>query len=125
MPGIGDNVTDSDALLQEIRGDLREVRRLLVGNGQIGLCEQMRHNTDTIGALAATVKAISETVSVVANGHAAHLTWHEMPENLTIQEMLRRRGIRFAVMAVAVLVVLFIGVFGVTGAYDILKGMWR
>ena len=116
-------MTEPIGLLQEVRNDVREVKRLLTGNGQVGLCEQVRQSQHDIDTLVTTVRTVSETVAVVVERQGEHREWHEQPDNMTLQGLARNKGVRFSVVVVLVLLLIFAGVVGVSGAYEIIKGL--
>jgi len=38
-------------LIEEVREDVREIKKILVGNGKIGLCEEVRNNKEHINLI--------------------------------------------------------------------------
>jgi hypothetical protein len=53
-------VVDED--IKEIKEDLKKIRHILIGNGEIGLCETTRDLTDKFSSLSIRVRAVEETV---------------------------------------------------------------
>lgn len=41
----------NEDVLQEIRADVKAIYKILLGNGQVGLCEQTRSNTSEIQSM--------------------------------------------------------------------------
>ena len=108
-------------VITEMRNDLREVKKLLVGNGAIGLSEFTRATRADLDELTGQVKEIATTVGQIANGQRDHQQWHERPENLTLQQMLNRSGIRFAMVVGVVLVAVVLIAMGVDQAKVLLQ----
>jgi len=116
-------VADDIMMLQEVRNDVREVKRLLTGNGGIGICETVRENTKNIAEVIQAIEEISKTVGKVTVEASAHMSWHNAPENQTIQSLAKNAGVRFSVLVVLILLALFAGVMGVSGAIEVIKGL--
>jgi glutaminase len=95
----------------EMKEQVREMHRLLVGNGAIGICEQVRANTREITELTHTVTKLAQSVQAVTDHQTEHREWHAKPENMTIQQALARPGIKFIiVLAVVSLLVIALAV---------------
>ena len=108
-------------IVTEMRDDMREVKKLLVGNGAIGLCEFTRATRTDLDELTGQVKQLATTVGQIADAQRDHQHWHERAENLTIQQTLIRSGTRFAIALGIIFVVIVLLVGGIDGAVGMLK----
>jgi hypothetical protein len=55
-----------DPLIEEMRDDLREIKRLLTGNGDVGLCERVRNLESRQHFLRRWLAPIAAAVAAIA-----------------------------------------------------------
>jgi hypothetical protein len=113
--------SDTFDLLTEVRGQVMDVKRILLGNGSVGLCEQTRQNARDVAAMATTVNTLAASVKTVSECQQMHRDWHAAPENMTIQQALARPGIRFVALLLIGVLVLISATVGIVDAVGIVK----
>lgn len=107
----------------EMKAQIREVHRILVGNGAIGLCEQVRANTRELASVMKTVSSLADSVQKVSDHQTEHREWHAKPENMTIQQALARPGIRFILALVVVSLIVIAASMGIPKVTEFVQGL--
>ena len=50
-------------MIREIKDEVGKIKKILLGNGEIGLCETSRDQTQAISKLSVRIRAVEETVT--------------------------------------------------------------
>lgn len=108
-------------VITEMCDDLHEVKKLLVGNGAVGLLEYARTTRADLDELTGQVKDIVIIMGQIADAQLDHQQWHERPENLTIQQMIGQSGMRFAMLIGGMIIVFVLVAIGVDQAKALLQ----
>lgn len=115
--------SDTFDLLTEVRDQVADIKHVLLGNGAVGLCEQVRQNGRNLDDLTKTVSSLAQTVKTVYDSQQTHRDWHMAPENMTIQQALARPGIRFVALLVIGVFVVIGAIFGIVDAVGFVKAL--
>lgn len=114
-------------LLVEMRAEMRarftSIEHILSGDGSPGLCEVVRGHTADFMMLKTMMAALTGNIDDLRKTQALHQEWHALPENYTLQEFMRHRGVLFFVGLVIMMLALIGAAVGIKDAVAFLKGL--